>query len=475
MKKIIVLLFAILVSQAIATTYYVDGNLATGSNNGTSWANAWKTLGAVTGISAGDIVQISGGATAGTCTYSFSDTFPCPVGSSGVAITYIIGQDSSHNGTATFNQTSVGFSHGNFISGQHDIVVSGDAGDGAQHFKLSGTFVGLIELTSKDNVRVAYFDLGSFNNIGNVNSSTHVEVDHVNIKVANDPAADRALYFNISGSAYDDSSVHHCTIQLPYNTTNLNYGPDGIQPGGTGFSIYNNTITTYVDNTLTTTQHMDGIQAQGGNYVKAYNNTISNMTNYGMYWEASNAIFNHLYVWNNNVSVTDPVIATNTSGGIVVEQKTAGTMNDIIVANNTITDLQPSSRTLTVISDVSTAYTNSLIANNCLVNGNGIETDAYSPPSTNNSNITAANAATYFVSYTTYGGVSNNMALTSSASSTLKTGGTSMSSYGITTDITGAAYANPPSIGAYQYSGASGGGGSSCKGKISFSGKVILK
>lgn len=476
MRRILACILLLLIAaRSSATTYFVDGNLATGSNNGTSWANAWKTLGAMTGLAAGDSVQISGGATAGTCTYNFSDAFPYTQGSAGVAIGYVIGQDSAHNGTATFNQTSQGFSHGNFVSGAHDIIISGDAGDGGKHFKLSGTFVGLVDINgSNTNVRVAYFDLGAFNNIGSVNPGTKIEIDHINIKVSNDPTATRAIFFNIIGTAFDDSSIHDCTIQLPYNTTNLNFGPDGIKTAGGGASFYNNTISTYVDNTLTTTEHMDGIQALGGNFLKAYNNKITNMTNYGMYWEGTNAVFNHLWVYNNVVSVTDPTLGTSSSGGIVVEQKISGTMNDIVVSNNTIADLQPpGSRGLTMLSDGFGTYTNSLLVNNALVNCTTPETDVGAPTPSNNVNVTSANAATYFTTYVTYGGASNNFNLTAVATPLI--GQALTESAYFTTDFAGVSRTAPWDVGAYKYTASGGTGGSAMSGKISLSGKVTIK
>ncbi|MBV6421309.1 MAG: hypothetical protein DAHOPDDO_02584 [Ignavibacteriaceae bacterium] len=45
------------------TDHYVDGNLTTGRNDGTSWANAWKSFSAIkwNQIQPGDIIYISGG------------------------------------------------------------------------------------------------------------------------------------------------------------------------------------------------------------------------------------------------------------------------------------------------------------------------------------------------------------------------------------------------------------------------------
>src|SRR5580704_7480373 len=70
-RKIAACLFlmALSCSVAAAATWYVDGT-ATGSSNGTSWANAWTSLSKITGVSAGDVVYISGGASGSSQTYS---------------------------------------------------------------------------------------------------------------------------------------------------------------------------------------------------------------------------------------------------------------------------------------------------------------------------------------------------------------------------------------------------------------------
>ena len=82
-----------------AASWYVD-NANTGTRNGTSWATAWTNLNSVTGTSAGDTIYISGGST--TKTYGDPYWTP-PNGTAGNPITIRIGQDSGHNGVATFD------------------------------------------------------------------------------------------------------------------------------------------------------------------------------------------------------------------------------------------------------------------------------------------------------------------------------------------------------------------------------------
>lgn len=77
----LILLFTV---KLLATDWYVD-NTASGSNNGTSWANAWESLADISwgSISAGDNIYISGGSTFKT--YAETLTPTCK----GTAVNYI--------------------------------------------------------------------------------------------------------------------------------------------------------------------------------------------------------------------------------------------------------------------------------------------------------------------------------------------------------------------------------------------------
>lgn len=94
------------------TLWYVDNALGTGSNNGTSWANAWRTIGTISwgSIAAGDTVYLSGGTTTQSYTGSGSTTI-LTVGASGSAgnpITIRGGVDAGHNGSAIIDGQSGG-------------------------------------------------------------------------------------------------------------------------------------------------------------------------------------------------------------------------------------------------------------------------------------------------------------------------------------------------------------------------------
>lgn len=98
MKYILILLLSV---NLFAANWYVD-NAATGSNNGTSWTNAWTSLSAINwaSISAGDYIYISGGSSSKT--YAETLTPQC-IGTKANLITIIAGKYSSspsgHSGT----------------------------------------------------------------------------------------------------------------------------------------------------------------------------------------------------------------------------------------------------------------------------------------------------------------------------------------------------------------------------------------
>ena len=97
MKKCIITLFCIVSSSLLwATNYYVD-NSAAGSNNGTSWVNAWESFAAInwSNIQPGDIIYISGGSSSKT----YNDNIVVNAsGSSGSPITIMKGIDAGYNG-----------------------------------------------------------------------------------------------------------------------------------------------------------------------------------------------------------------------------------------------------------------------------------------------------------------------------------------------------------------------------------------
>ena len=255
--------------SAQAATWYVD-RAATGSNNGSSWGNAWTSISSASGpnVLPGDIVFISTG------TYA---NFKPKNGASGNAITYKIGQESGHNGTVTFTGS------GTWLSSPHDVIVSGDAGDGEMHFVVSG-YSQIVSGTGASRWRLSYINFGTVPGSGTGTrafdfSGHDAELDHCYIKHDNSTASsDALLLVNSDGSAAYDSGIkiHHNTM---LTWTKSDGGPDIIKCAGDGISVYNNFIGTF-DKTLSGTPEHPGRNPEldGGRPVPTRFTTTSSTT-----------------------------------------------------------------------------------------------------------------------------------------------------------------------------------------------------
>src|SRR5581483_3567449 len=197
-----------------------------------------------------DIVYISGNT--GGQTYSATNWVPAG-GTSGNPITYKIGQDAGHNGTVIFNcGGSIWLS-----PSKPNVILSGDAGDGNRHFKLSGCTQGINASSfNMTNVRVSYVDFGTLEPMVDIRGgSSGIELDHNFAQSTT--SADRLLTFDTDGTAFGQNSIHHNTFVLVRNNSGL--GPDGIQGSAGGTDVYNNSFVANLG-TYTGAQHQDGLQ-----------------------------------------------------------------------------------------------------------------------------------------------------------------------------------------------------------------------
>ena len=147
-----------LLFPAYGSNHYVDKD-ANGSNNGTSWSNAWESLSGInwSSIQPGDIIYVSGGTTGKT----YNSTLEVNAsGSAGSPIIITRGIDAGHNGEVilessgsedgikiwnesyvtvsnfTVNDWYIGvYIGGNYANATHDIII--DNCDG----RMSGRFI----------------------------------------------------------------------------------------------------------------------------------------------------------------------------------------------------------------------------------------------------------------------------------------------------------------------------------------------
>lgn len=409
------LLLLLLALPASATTWYVSSS-ASGAHNGTSWTDAWTNLNQITGLGAGDTVYISGGSSGQT--YNQSAIWTPIAGTSGGSVNYLAGQDSGHNGPITFNGN--GQAYWVNLSASY-ININGSGPNGQTNFILTGYNAMASNSVVLSNLHLAYINLGNIANGCNESEVTWgpaIEMDHWYAYCTN-TGMDIFWLKDFSGNGYDSNIIHDITLCLPNNSASAGVGPDFWHEGGNGYTISNCTCIGYSTTGSFASQHQDGYQALGGNYVKVINNTFVNCANQSVFPDQNNGFqFSHCRFCNN-------VCYYNVGGNhwcvsfLVDLSAGSGTnVTDVVIANNFGDNGGSVQGAFGFHDDQSNSgpaanYSNCYIANNIWINCAGLGQVDSGVISSSNTGWTTSQTygATNFVSYTANALTNNNVHL----------------------------------------------------------------
>ena len=321
-------------TQTFSASWYVD-NAATGSRNGTSWANAWTNLNAITGISAGDTVYISGGSTSKT----YLDPYWTPAGgTAGNPITYKIGQETGHSGLAIFDGNGVNLSF--LYANIKNVKIDGEY-EGQTRFLSTNCATTAIHCDGASDVWLNHIIVDG---IVRFNPGTNITLSHLTVRSRALTSANIVWEVRRKASepdAFTNNVIRNCHILMPCNDTTPSWGSDGIA-GGRCTSVYSNIFEAwyYTDaGEAESGRHADGWQNLGNSMCAIYANKFQNIANYGIFWEPSGNVSN-VWIYNNVFYNNDTLShASEASVGVVFGQRTAGsTVSNVLVANNTFVD-----------------------------------------------------------------------------------------------------------------------------------------
>ena len=331
-RSLLCYLLAISLSSSYCTEYYVDKD-ASGAGDGTSWADAWTSLSAITGVGPGDTVYVSGGTTS---KLYLMGTWRPPSGNSSAQFTLQIGQEVGHNGTAIFRNNA----GANDCFATCSYVTIDGRYNSQNRFRVEGyglvaymdsngrapaTGVKLLGITTPD---------GSIRMYG----SRKIEIGWIIFEPYKRRGGPGCIVGVGSGdtTGWGNNSIHDCEFTLFYLhgvDQNGDNGDDGIQNVG-AIDIYNNKFISRLTTDFAGDNHQDAIQTDG-TYIRIFSNYFENIANYAIFGEFwGNA--SDWRIYNNVINCTDPVLTSQPSGGIILGARNNGVVDNILIANNTV-------------------------------------------------------------------------------------------------------------------------------------------
>ena len=360
-------------NPSFAADWYVDKD-ASGTNNGTSWTNAWTSFSAInwSSISANDTLYIDGGTTGKT----YNETLN--IGKSGTNSSNPIHiktgaahptLSSGHDGLVTITSSGIGIDFNSY-----DYVwINGNDGDGNRNIYIykSGS-EGINARYTGDNVchnvKMLYIHINYTGSGGSQDGIDMVRADEgteVGWCLIDTPWQDGIGCGGPDPDQYADQIIHDSIIQ--------NMADDGVAGDG-GVDFYNNIIGPWRNFSYGGSGHSDGIQSYGG-YWKIYNNIIkvgqyySNIDPNAMLY-ITNA--NHggdntqtgWRIYNNLLYCYGGGLVDGKWNGIDVDADGGGWMNDMVIVNNTIIDIGN-----VPLNVEESAFPGLIVKNNIIING----------------------------------------------------------------------------------------------------------